>query len=232
MASYVNTQPGSITHSNFGPAPGSNEGVQGPVTIRMMRNDSADCAFVANLGVEAFREKFIHATSVNSLPKVKEGIAKMNSIQEPLYYERYFIAEYLNRPAGLVCMKYAGDPEPRAGDGFDSLGCCDACGMARLDCCTNETVPFRVAYLDHICVDENFRGKGIGKILMDKAEYEARLKGCSKIYLYVSWTNRAKNLYEREGYRITSSDCMCGMIWCFLGIKGVYKMEKDLNVVY
>lgn len=65
MASYVNTQPGSITHSNFGPAPGSNEGVQGPVTIRMMRNDSADCAFVANLGVEAFREKFIHATSVN-----------------------------------------------------------------------------------------------------------------------------------------------------------------------
>lgn len=65
MASYVNTQPGSITHSNFGPAPGSNEGVQGPVTIRTMRNDSADCAFVANLGVEAFREKFIHATSVN-----------------------------------------------------------------------------------------------------------------------------------------------------------------------
>jgi hypothetical protein len=65
MASYVNTQPGSITHSNFGPAPGSNEGVQGPVTIRTMRNDSTDCAFVANLGVEAFREKFIHATSVN-----------------------------------------------------------------------------------------------------------------------------------------------------------------------
>jgi hypothetical protein len=65
MASYVNTQPGSITHSNFGPAPGSNEGVQGPVTIRTMRNDSTDCAFVANLGVEAFRDKFIHATSVN-----------------------------------------------------------------------------------------------------------------------------------------------------------------------
>ena len=55
--------------------------------------------------------------------------------------------------------------------------------MARLDCCTNETVPFRVAYLDHICVDENFRGKGIGKILMDKAEYEARLKGCSVSYI-------------------------------------------------
>jgi hypothetical protein len=66
MASYVNTQPGSITHSNFGPAPGSNEGVQGPVTIRTMRNDSTDCAFVANLGVEAFRDKFIHATSEQS----------------------------------------------------------------------------------------------------------------------------------------------------------------------
>lgn len=65
MASYVNTQPGSITHPNFGPAPGSNEGVQGPVTIRTMRNDWTDCAFVANLGVEAFRDKFVHATSVN-----------------------------------------------------------------------------------------------------------------------------------------------------------------------
>ena len=33
-------------------------------------------------------------------------------------------------------------------------------------------------YLDHICVDEKFRGKGIGKVLMETADNEARKHGC------------------------------------------------------
>ena len=34
-------------------------------------------------------------------------------------------------------------------------------------------------YLDHIAVDGEFRGKGIGKALLDKAEQEARIRNCS-----------------------------------------------------
>ena len=43
----------------------------------------------------------------------------------------------------------------------------------------NENVARGKCYLDHIAVDEGFRGKGIGKVLMEKAEYEARMRGCS-----------------------------------------------------
>ena len=43
---------------------------------------------------------------------------------------------------------------------------------------TTEEVPPGKCYLNHIAVDEGFRGKGIGKVLLDKAEKEARVKGC------------------------------------------------------
>ena len=43
----------------------------------------------------------------------------------------------------------------------------------------DEDVSRGKCYLDHIAVDAGFRGKGIGKVLMDKAEYEARIRNCS-----------------------------------------------------
>ena len=41
-----------------------------------------------------------------------------------------------------------------------------------------DTVDAGVCYLDHICVDSDFRGKGIGKVLMERAEYEALKNSC------------------------------------------------------
>lgn len=34
-------------------------------------------------------------------------------------------------------------------------------------------------YLSHICVNESARGKGIGNLLLERAEYEARARNCS-----------------------------------------------------
>ena len=42
----------------------------------------------------------------------------------------------------------------------------------------SEDVPAGSCYVDHICVDSKFRGKGVGKVLLEKADAEARLKGC------------------------------------------------------
>lgn len=39
-------------------------------------------------------------------------------------------------------------------------------------------------YLDFICVDEKFRGKGIGKVLLDMVEIDVKKRGC-KVYVYV-----------------------------------------------
>lgn len=42
----------------------------------------------------------------------------------------------------------------------------------------NISAPQDHCYVDHICVDSQFRGKGIGKALMDVADDQARQKGC------------------------------------------------------
>ena len=43
---------------------------------------------------------------------------------------------------------------------------------------TEENVPPGKCYLNHIAVDDGIRGKGIGKILMEKVEKEARARQC------------------------------------------------------
>ena len=57
-------------------------------------------------------------------------------------------------------------------------------------------------YIFDIFVEEEFRGKGIGKLLLEKAEDYCRKKGHSRIALSVSATNdSAIELYSRTGYK-------------------------------
>lgn len=48
-------------------------------------------------------------------------------------------------------------------------------------------------------VDESFRRNGIGKILLEAAESEAKSKGCTTI-LVRSYSFQAPRFYERQGY--------------------------------
>ena len=57
--------------------------------------------------------KFVFDILFFSIPKVKKCTEKENSIQDPWFYERNFIAEYDGQPAGLLTLKHYGDPEPR-----------------------------------------------------------------------------------------------------------------------
>lgn len=52
-------------------------------------------------------------------------------------------------------------------------------------------------YIGDFIVDENFRGKGIGRALLEKAQGYAREKGITQIKLHTS----AKNSLAREVYR-------------------------------
>lgn len=57
--------------------------------------------------------------------------------------------------------------------------------------------------LDNVIVNEDARSKGIGKLMCDRLEAEARKAGCKTAVLnaYVQ-NNKAHKLYMREGYRI------------------------------
>ena len=55
-----------------------------------------------------------------------------------------------------------------------------------MSCNTDESVKSGVCYVDHIAVDSSFRGKGVGKILLDVADAEARKRGCRVFFITIA----------------------------------------------
>jgi ribosomal protein S18 acetylase RimI-like enzyme len=67
---------------------------------------------------------------------------------------------------------------------------------------SNMMTGLKHGYVYDIFVKEEFRGKGIGKILMEKAESYCRERSYSRILLMVSVSNEtATRLYDRMGYK-------------------------------
>jgi ribosomal protein S18 acetylase RimI-like enzyme len=55
-------------------------------------------------------------------------------------------------------------------------------------------------YLGHLAVAPAWRGRGIGRQLLDFAHTQARTRGLAQILLDVAEGNPARRLYERAGY--------------------------------
>ncbi len=63
-----------------------------------------------------------------------------------------------------------------------------------------------VTYIEHVVVDEVYRGKGYGKELIKFAEDSAREEGCNMIELDTDIGHTAaEKLYEKSGYTRTGS---------------------------
>ena len=67
---------------------------------------------------------------------------------------------------------------------------------------SDNDVPAGTCYIDHICVDGNYRGKGIGKVLMERADYEAKAKGC-RVRLQTLYFSISINAFFVFSYIIT-----------------------------
>jgi ribosomal protein S18 acetylase RimI-like enzyme len=52
-----------------------------------------------------------------------------------------------------------------------------------------------------LCVHHQWRGKGVGAILLEAVADEARNRGCCKVTLEVRDDNPARRLYDRAGYK-------------------------------
>ena len=61
----------------------------------------------------------------------------------------------------------------------------------------------RTAYMDDLCVDENIRGKGIGKNLFDCAKQKAKEMGAERLDLMVwEFNENARKFYESMGMNV------------------------------
>lgn len=60
----------------------------------------------------------------------------------------------------------------------------------------------RTAYMDDLCVEKTYQGRGIGKLLFQYVEIHAKEKGAERLDLMVwSFNERAKIFYESLGMR-------------------------------
>ena len=162
------------------------------------------------------------------MDKVIRGSQEAMVLMEPEYW-RVLVATSNGQPAGIIQLNYHGSKEPRGvGDAYvNYLGCWASCRVTFTGSLAHHTCKRGECYIDHICCDAQFRGQGIGKKLMEAAEAQARDQGCTFISLHVAAENRAKNLYERQGYQVTETVDSC---WAnrAVGRSKFYKMEKQL----
>ncbi len=83
--------------------------------------------------------------------------------------------------------------------------------------------------MDGICVAETARGQGIGTILLDAIEAEARRAGDRSIRLDVIDTNpKARALYERRGFQEVKTRHL-GIIGPVFGFSSATEMKKRLE---
>jgi GNAT superfamily N-acetyltransferase len=65
----------------------------------------------------------------------------------------------------------------------------------------DHTGPHVVAHLRMILVDPDAQGTGLGKLLMDHFEGQARAEGCTKVLFDVVTGSPARRFYDSLGYR-------------------------------
>ncbi|XP_061169373.1 uncharacterized protein LOC133178668 [Saccostrea echinata] len=190
-----------------------------------------DCKFSGRLLVEAFEGKFVHATSRGRIPDMRVYQANTQRRRPPEFYKREFIVEYNGEKAGVCGVRFLGDNDiyRERDEDMPSLGCKGSCGLyCVLYAIENETIPPETCHVDHISVEARFRGRGIGKSLLDIAEIDAKRRGCKAIYLWVATSNREQHLYEMQEYVIMEKYSLCGLVWCQTGEKEFARMEKTL----
>lgn len=67
---------------------------------------------------------------------------------------------------------------------------------------SNNMVPFKMLFIDDLCVDQNIRGQHIGEQLFEHVKREAKRLGCYEVTLNV-WAGNtsAEKFYEKMGMK-------------------------------
>ena len=151
-------------------------------------------------------------------------------------YEHTLIAESDQQPAGLL-LRFKGKDLPVlelncAKQMFSIYGFRGAIKMVyRNKFLSNAREAEKDEYLiAHLAVDPQFRRRGIGELLLERASMECIEKGYSKLVLEVELDNDpALRLYQKFGFQIERKVELSEKSAALLHCLGFYKMVKNLS---
>lgn len=138
----------------------------------------------------------------------------MEAIADPTYrygYQRGLVKEIDGEVAGIA-FGYPAEDEPMIEEPFYRV--LEEKGMEKQPLFSDpETLP-NEWYLDTICVDEKFRGLGVGSELLDSLEIIVRREKKDKIGLCVDQANpNAQRLYKRKGFKVVAEQVISGHLY-------------------
>lgn len=125
-------------------------------------------------------------SELGSLPEMLQHISIIQQLQPSLTLKEYklFLPEMIRNGYGQVAI-------------FDNGRCIGISGYW----INTKLYSGKYLEMDNVVVDENYRSKGIGKLLCDWCIAKAKEKKCKKVMLDAYLENEKAHLfYEREGF--------------------------------
>lgn len=155
--------------------------------------------------------------------------------QHAFSYDHAQVVEIDDQPVGLI-VSYSGEVKRQAEEKVHAVMArilplrklprilVNLADLSRI----KQDVELDAYYVLGISIDPDFQNHGLGTALLEQVEAEARDQNCRSICLDVTYSNtRAKELFDRMGYRITCSKTS-HRFEQFTRAGGIHRMSKLL----
>lgn len=165
--------------------------------VQLRQAKLADGPAVAPLIVDAIGDIANRITGEDSPDLIIQKLIELFERQDNrISYLKTFIAQYNDEVAGMMIV-YGGDEAIQLDAQLERWLTAKNAPIQTIEL---EARPDEY-YIDTVCVDANFRGKGIGTSLLKYAEVLCKEKGYHKLSLSVELEKgRARHLYEKRGF--------------------------------
>lgn len=165
--------------------------------IRKATPEDADkAAILTRLAIKEIAEVLTGETEEERILYVLADLFRKSGNR--ISYENTFVSEHDGQVSGLIIAYHGKDAENLDEPIVKRLRTKMKDPSVTLD----KEAEMKDFYLDTLCVDPNFQGKGIGSELIQYVEGYAKQKGYPRVSLVVENENEGANrLYSRLGYK-------------------------------
>ncbi|MBF4692208.1 GNAT family N-acetyltransferase [Fusibacter ferrireducens] len=180
------------------------------LSIKIRNFEEEDFEAVVKILASSFKNKFHALTNLSD--EMILQLLKDSGVIDRLPFEGYLVGEIQNQVQGVMLLKWQKQIRPRKERlSFIKLsekyGVLNICKFLFGFIILQEALDEGECYIEHIAVNSEFRGCGLGTVLLEYGkEWVKKTPDLDQYTLYVAAHNRrAINLYERQGFRVKKS---------------------------